>query len=343
MIDLTLYIPGLLRFSKYDLYEDFTAPAALTSVLNYSARVTTTSEEYCATLAALFACPIADNEDFPAAAISRLIDDAERPQGTWLRADPVYLSTDAHGVTLYDGIRHELDLHEALALAARLFPLFDESGYTLEVPDARRWYVQLPHTPKLQTQSVYAARGQSILTRMPVGNDGQDWTQLLNEVQMLLHDADVNRQRQSRKLPPVNSVWFWGCGQLPNVLERRWSAVFAEDVIVRGLSMLSATPCYELETFFPRLAEQDNRANFLVVMDSTHAIAAYQDVAAWHDALLQLEQKWLQPIVNQIYLNRIKTLNLIVDGCRFRFSKWQTLKFWQAWNQFQDHLQISAR
>ena len=48
---------------------------------------------------------------------------------------------------------------------------------------------------------------------------GADYTSvvrmLLNEVQVLLHQHPLNAARQTRGLPPVNSVWFWGAGRLP--------------------------------------------------------------------------------------------------------------------------------
>lgn len=41
------------------------------------------------------------------------------------------------------------------------------------------------------------------------------WYQLLNEIQMFMHQHEVNAERISRGLLPVNSLWCWGAGAVP--------------------------------------------------------------------------------------------------------------------------------
>ena len=41
------------------------------------------------------------------------------------------------------------------------------------------------------------------------------WYQLLNEIQMFMHQHEVNAERTSRGLLPINSLWCWGAGLVP--------------------------------------------------------------------------------------------------------------------------------
>ncbi len=41
------------------------------------------------------------------------------------------------------------------------------------------------------------------------------WYQLLNEIQMFMHQHEVNAERISRGLLPINSLWCWGAGAVP--------------------------------------------------------------------------------------------------------------------------------
>ena len=41
------------------------------------------------------------------------------------------------------------------------------------------------------------------------------WHRLINEIQMCLYNADINRIRQQQKLFPINTIWFSGGGQFP--------------------------------------------------------------------------------------------------------------------------------
>lgn len=336
MSNISLYIPGLLDFSRHDLYEDFTEPGSLTCMLARASRCIDQSGHYCDHLAHLFGLDVADDSDFPAAAITRLIDDAGRPEGFWMRADPVHLSADAHGMTLHDVTRLQLEQHEALALGARLQDFFREQRYQLEIPVAERWYVKLPCKAGVMTVPIDEARGESILNRMPQGPEQQKWMMFINEIQMLLHDCDINQIRQASGKLPVNSLWFWGGGELPDILPRRWSRVYSDDVLVRGLCMLSGTDCRPVDQFL----QQQNETNgeYLVVLDVAQRCRDYQDIAAWHDVVEFLENQWFQPLLNLVHMNRVRTVNVYTSSNTFHFKRIHLLKFWRAFRHFADLL-----
>lgn len=338
MRNLTLYIPCLLGFHANDLYSDFPEPQSLSFILGRSNKTIFPAATYTEQLARLFELFLPDANDFPAASISRLIDDAERPEGWWMRADPVHLSTNAQGVTLFDVSRLQLDQHEALALGAKLQSLFNQHQYELEVPVADRWYVKVPHQPLIQTRDIFTARGNSILNLMPRGTDQTHWQQFMNEIQMLLHDSDINQARESAAKLPVNSLWFWGSGQLPGILPRTWTTVYADDVLVHGLCMLSGTGCQPVDSFLANVPEKNDDSELLVVIDAAQTIRAYQDLSAWHDFIEYVDKVWMSPLVNQMHLNQIGSLTLITDTEKFTFRKMHLLKFWKGSRKFSQHL-----
>jgi hypothetical protein len=55
---------------------------------------------------------------------------------------------------------------------------------------------------------------------MPQGEDALRWKQLLNETQMMLHDADV--KQQSGQLV-INGIWVWRDPSLLNRVQHWWS------------------------------------------------------------------------------------------------------------------------
>jgi len=55
---------------------------------------------------------------------------------------------------------------------------------------------------------------------------------------MFWHDHRVNGARAARGLPPVNSVWFWGCGRAaagPAAGGQRLPPLHADDPLLTGL------------------------------------------------------------------------------------------------------------
>ena len=41
------------------------------------------------------------------------------------------------------------------------------------------------------------------------------WYRLINEIQMFMHGHEINQKRLENGLLPINSLWCWGGGQLP--------------------------------------------------------------------------------------------------------------------------------
>ena len=57
-------------------------------------------------------------------------------------------------------------------------------------------------------------RGGEPADLLPAGNEGSVWRRRMNEAQMVLHAHPGNEAREARGELPVNSVWFWGAGEL---------------------------------------------------------------------------------------------------------------------------------
>jgi hypothetical protein len=61
------------------------------------------------------------------------------------------------------------------------------------------------------------------------------WLRAMNELQMILFDSEVNRRREADDKPPVNSLWFWGGGRLPDVRVDHWRRLVTNDPVALGV------------------------------------------------------------------------------------------------------------
>ena len=59
---------------------------------------------------------------------------------------------------------------------------------------------------------ILSVLGKSVNPWIEQSRDNLDWYRLLNEMQMFLHQHEVNRERADRGLPTINSLWCWGGG-----------------------------------------------------------------------------------------------------------------------------------
>jgi len=136
----------------------------------------------------------------------------------------------------------------------------------------------------------------------------------------------------------VNSLWFWGSGQLPGILPRTWSTVYADDVLVQGLCMLSGTGCQPVDSFLAHTPEKNDDGELLVVINAAQTIRAYQDLSAWYDFIDYVDKTWMLPLVNQLHSSQIRSLTLITETEKFTFRKMHLLKFWRGFRTFSHHL-----
>ena len=174
---------------------------------------------------------------WPMAALTRQLDCGDAQGNAWLRADPVTLGADLNAVRMLGWGNLGLTAPEAEALLKPLKLLFGDTGFPISAPVPERWYLMLPREARLPAfADPEDVLGDEIHDRLPQGEAGRRWRQLLNEAQILMHNHPVNARRLEQGLPAANSLWFWGGGVLPDQVVVEGARVFTREV---GLGALA--------------------------------------------------------------------------------------------------------
>ena len=330
MSKLTVFIPGLLGLVRELAPEDIPAVPSIEYIFARGTVQQRPAANFTDTLCLLFNSPASGERDAPIAAISQLVDDNKPGQEIWMRADPVHLAADREGVVLMDDTSFTLDQHDALVLAGDIRDILADNGLMLEVPTTNRWYVRLTGQPDLKTTPVHEVVGRDMHQFMPAGNEKQQWTRLINEIQMTLHASELNENRQQRGELPVNSVWFWGAGALPDRSVHNWTRVFTDDVNAHGFAMHTDTRCDVLPEHANQLIEQladNDRA--LVVMSFGLRHAQYHDFEGWLDFIKYLEEFWFVDLLKFTRSGELEELNIISKKRLIKFDKHSFYKIWK--------------
>ena len=251
---------------------------------------------------------------WPVAALTRQLDAGDAPLSAWLRADPVYVRPDINGARL---LAHDqamqLGVEDTRALLPALRPLFGDTGFTIDAPTPGRWYLRLPREAKLPVFAAPAdALGADLFEHLPEGPEGRRWRALLSEAQVVLHNHPHNAVRVASGKPPVNSLWFWGGGILPDHVTTSLAAVHSGDTTL--LALASAARAQALPS-----------ASGFVPMASPvlHDLRAVRVIAA-------LADDWLVPALAALDRGELEKLQLdFEDGEGFVIDKRQRWRFWR--------------
>jgi hypothetical protein len=252
----------------------------------------------------------------PVAALTRSLDAKDAAATLWLRADPSWVMADAVTVRMLACGNVDLSQTESDALAHALRPLFGDAGFLLEPATPSRWYLRCPAGAKLPTFDPPAdVLGDDLARHLPAGDAGARWRHLLNETQMILHNHPLNIERARRGLTPVNSLWFWGAGVLPEWVRTTYTHVSSSDEVIVALARLARTALAPLHVgVLDSIAKVDS-----VLLDL--AAAQYTEL---------LDADWFAPIDALVKSRRLAELTLVFEsGERVVFTRRHRWRFWR--------------
>lgn len=272
--------------------------------------------------------------DWPVAACTLLADGGNPDKNFWLQAEPVHLQLQRDKLILADVGNLGISFEEAQSLTVSLNEHFASDGLHFVQTRPDRWHLRLDQIPShLKTHPLETAIGRNIRNILPAGPDGVRWHSILNETQMLLHRHPVNEAREQRGLLPINSIWPWGGGMLPQRLSSDFSHVWANDSLTRGLALVSDTLCAGTpESATAWLQTNESISHHLIVLDTLQTAALHGNFEDWNENLLRLENNWFKPLHQALSNDHSSRLTL------YTFNGGQTLSFsvnranlWKIW------------
>jgi hypothetical protein len=226
-------------------------------------------------------------------------------------------------VLVFDLRPPDLPEPEAEALLRELTRYFAPLGWHLEAAGARRWYVSPPAPLVVTTRPLVETVGRSLAAHLPEGPDAARCRAWLNEAQMVLHHADVNRDRELRGEHPVNGLWLWGCGSLPAPSPCPDVEVVAADELTRGVALHAGCGCVAAEHAL-------DRPGTVVYPDAALQRSALDaDGEAWWAALAPIEER-CGLLLQALRRGRLDAL--VIDSCEgvaWRVDRAALRRFWR--------------
>lgn len=152
---------------------------------------------------------------------------------------------------------------------------------------------------------------------MPQGLDARSHDSLLSEIQMALHDHEINQLRAQNGQFAINSVWFWGGGFAPAQETIPMPLLFSNDPVFRGFWLSRAGIA---EPWFDEFAAQ-----------AEQAVDAFVSVVPARSAGEMIDpEQTLRQLRRLLRSGKIRSLILIFgDGLRVEISDSDRFRIWR--------------
>jgi hypothetical protein len=228
-----------------------------------------------------------------------------------------------------DGARMRISAQEADTLVADLNRHFAELGLRFEAPSPQHWYV-FSAQERVRTTPLSRVRGRSVTGRLPEGPDGVAWNSILAELQMLLHDHEINRQRADRGLPRVNSVWFWGGGRMPALPESDWTRVWSDETLPMALASAVGVARSDRPADGREWLQRAEPGRHLLLLDELAGQLPDIPQGAWAEVMARMEAAWWGPLFEALRRGRLDSLHLYpLNGQVYAIDRKAARSWWR--------------
>ena len=276
--------------------------------------------------------------DFPSAAFTLLARDEDNDNSrNYMYADPVHLQADLDHAILTSSVDLNISESESADLCTILNQHFEQDGLNFERLNKDEWLLSSPNKIEMSTTPLSQAVARNVNFILPKGKGSDYWKKILTEAQMLMYSSDVNSHRESIGEQSINSLWFHGSGELPDIKETtknaKVSSTCSNDVVLKGFAKHIGSdyvrmPLSANDYIDYLLSKHRGKASLFHLAELEHLIN-YTDSNIWLEKLTELLETWIYPLIKLAEKNNIKVVLYPCDNKQYHFSKYDVMKFWR--------------
>jgi hypothetical protein len=151
---------------------------------------------------------------------------------------------------------------------------------------------------------------------LPSGDDTAAHRNLLSEIEMALHEHEVNQAREANGQLPVNSLWLWGGGTAPEQNTRAQPPLFSDDALLTGY------------WYSGKGVAEPWPGNIAACVDQSIAGFVAETPEFYDNA--ELLENWLTELREALRSGRLSSLTLLFrDGVRAHVRRSHALRVWR--------------
>jgi hypothetical protein len=254
---------------------------------------------------------------------------AERLCTSWF-ATPVSLEARLDHVRLTPRGLLALTAEERRAWCAAFARTF---GPELELHDggARGFFLSGIEAHQAVTTDPARVLGADIAASLPAGKSVAPLRRLSAEIEMWLHEAPLNRERERARSPRISSLWLWGGGAVVPVppVARQHDRTFAgEDAWLGALA--------RAQTGVEARPVPQQLADFQA--DTPFGIVELAPMSAAGESLARLDAQWFGPAREALRGGALDEVVIVANDRHFTIRRRDAWRWWRRAHHWMDLL-----
>ena len=317
---LDVILPGLLALPLAELDVCFLRSAlpSLNRILRFSDRQSHHLKHFENLLADSLG--LAESQVLPFA--SAFVE-ADQPASNNLLFQAVHLKADMRNAFIFpldQSARTSTDINHIIEDLSHFF----KADCDITALPNQLWLMRLKHCQAPDDHPhILSVTGHELGAYIKQSRRNLPWYQLINEVQMFMHDRAVNQQRIQAGLLPINSLWCWGSGALVPPLDRAIQC-YCNDSLLSAFVDRAGLPRRPL-TDLLRLELAAN--NIYIDLSLLEALKSPQS-DDWQALLCGLETNLFKPLVEAVSRGQFQ-FRLRTGPDDFTMTRFSALKYWR--------------
>ena len=249
----------------------------------------------------------------------------DRPANWIAAADPVYLEPRLDHLCLHALRRVGVPSAEMRTLIDHLQSTLGDGSDFGFMRLASYGYLSARNTIATASVPAYIIDEQKPDEFLPTGDDTGTHRNLVSEIEMALHEHEVNLAREANGELPINSLWLWGGGTAPEKITRLQPPLFSDDALLSGY-WYSGTGV--ADRWPGNIAECLDRS-----------VAGFVAETPEFDDSAELLEACLLELREALRSGRLSSLTLLFrDGVRAHVRRSHTLRVWRRRSDLLDEV-----
>ena len=240
----------------------------------------------------------------------------DRPANWIAAADPIYLEPRLDHLCLHELRRTGLEPVQMRALIDHLQRTLGDDGEFGFTRLGSCGYLSAKRPIATAAMPAYVIDQQKPDEFLPSGDNAAAHRNLLSEIEMALHEHEVNLEREADGQQPVNSLWLWGGGVAPEKITRAQPPLFSDDGMLTGYWYSATGVAVPWLGSISRCIEE--------------SVAGFVAETPEFDDSSELLEECLTELREALHSNRLSSLTLLFrDGVRAHVRRSHAMRVWR--------------